>query len=64
MNQVQEVDESGVFQQSTFTTVNGRFGNALIVTLRKTLANNTKTAVRVTYNTTSEARAMNWLTKE
>lgn len=64
INNVQEVDDKGVFQTSTYTSVSGRFGNALIITLRKTLANMTQTAVRVTYNTTSEARAMNWLTKE
>jgi len=47
-----------------YTQSYGRFGNALIVTLLKALNNQTQIAVKVTYNTTSEARAMNWLTQE
>jgi len=55
-------DNSGTWNNVQFTQSFGRFGNALIVTLLKSLNNQTQIAVRVTYNTTSEARAMNWLT--
>lgn len=52
-----------VVYKDLWTEINGRFGNALIIPLPLTVKNQTQIAVRVTYNTTSEARAMNWLTE-
>lgn len=52
------------FQPATFTIQPVKYGSALVITLASPLANNAATSVKVTYSTTTEARAMNWLTKD
>ena len=64
VSKVEQCNGQGVFAPVTYTTVGGRYGNALVITLSGNLNANDVTSVRVTYATNNEARAMNWLTKE
>lgn len=64
VQKVETSDGKGGFITAQYSSVSGRYGNALIITLANPLKNADTTQVRITYYTTSEARAMNWLTKE